>query len=260
MNPQTCDLQPRTFVPFLWNLLIKTAALALVAGAVFLAGTPRVFADAVQYRSGVQAEPSLLSFYPFDGDVSPTAVDRIAPLQNGTLTGAIFSSAAGTVGAQSVQGARVALGAVSDYDFADGSGTVEMFLYQTATAAFNPCFFAGRDDSASPAVRYSLHGGTGGNQLFIWNGSVAPSVTTPVSMLNNLVHIAYVFDAGLVTVYFNGAALVTWSAPLGAGVGRSFQIGASGPASQEAWPGRIDEVAIYGEALPASAVDRKSVV
>ena len=226
---------------------------ALVLGLGLLCG-PRLFADAVQYRSGVQAEPSLLSFYPFDGDVSPTAVDRISPLQNGTLNGAVFSSAVGTVGAQSAQGARVALGAVTDYEFSDGSGTVEMFLYQTATAGFNPCFFAGRDDSQSPAVRYSLHGGTGGNQLFIWNGSVAPSVTTPVSMLNTLVHVAYVFDAGLVTVYFNGSVIATWNAPLGAGVGRSFQIGASGSASQEAWPGRIDEVAIYGEALPASAI------
>ena len=254
VNPQTCDQQPRTCVPGLQNFLIKTAALGLAAGTVLLAGAPQAFADAVQYRSGVQAEPSLLSFYPFDGDTAPTGVDRVAPLQNGTLTGAIFSGAAGTVGSQSVQGARVALGPVSDYEFSDGSGTVEMFLYQTATVAFNPCFFAGRDDSQSPAVRYSLHGGTAGNQLFIWNGSVAPSVTTPVSMLNNLVHIAYVFEAGLVTVYFNGAALVTWDAPLGAGLGRSFQIGASGPANQEAWAGRIDEVAIYGEALPASAV------
>ena len=93
-------------------------------------------------------------------------------------------------------------------------------------------------------MRYSLHGGTAGNQLFIWNGSVAPSVTTPVSMLNTLVHIAYVFDA----------ALVTRNAPLDAGVGRPFQIGARGPGNQEAWPGRIDEVALYGETLPASAV------
>lgn len=226
----------------------------LTAAAFLLASLLPASADAVHYRSSVQAEPTLLSFYPFDGDVAPTAVDRIPPLQNGTLTGAVFSSAAGTVGAQSVQGARVALGPVSDYEFSDGSGTVEMFLYQTATAGFNPCFFAGRDDSQSPAVRYSLHGGAGGNQLFIWNGSVAPSVTTPVSMVNNLVHVAYVFEAGLVTVYFNGAAIATWNAPLGAGLGRSFQIGASGPASQEAWPGRIDEVAIYGEALPASAI------
>ena len=230
MNPQTYELPLRTCVPGLGTLLIKTAAPALVAGVIMLAGLPRAFADAVQYRSGVQAEPSLLSFYPFDGDTAPTAVDRVAPLQNGTLTGAIFSGAAGSVGSQSVQGARVALGPVSDYEFSDGSGTVEMFLYQTAAAAFNPCFFAGRDDSASPAVRYSLHGGTAGNQLFIWNGSVAPSVTTPVSMLNTLIHIAYVFDAGLVTVYFNGAALVTWNAPLGAGVGRSFQIGEIGRA------------------------------
>ena len=128
MNPQTCDLQPQTCVPGLRNFLIKTAALGLAAGPVLLTSAPQVFADAVQYRSGVQGEPSLLSFYPFDGDTAPTAVDRVALLQNGTLTGAIFSGAAGSVGSKSVQGARVALGPVSDYEFSDGSGTVEMFL------------------------------------------------------------------------------------------------------------------------------------
>ena len=227
------------------------SSLLLAAGVVapFVAR-----ADVTQYRAVVQAEPSLLSFYPFDGDVAPTAVDRKAPVQNGTLTGATFSSAAGTIGSQSMQGARVALGAVPDYEFADGSGTVEMFLYQTATAGNNPCFFAGRDDSASPAVRYSMHAGAGGNQLFLWNGAAAPSVTTPVSMLNRLVHVAYVFNAGTLTVYFDGASLVTWNIGLGAGMGRPFQIGASGPANQEPFPGRIDEVAIYSDALSAAAI------
>lgn len=228
-----------------YPVVVIVAAASMIANAV---------ADVAQYRSVVQAEPSLLSFYPFDGDTAPTAIDRKASLQNGTLTGATFSAAAGTLGAQSVQGARVALGSVTDYEFRDGSGTVEMFLYQTSTAAFNPCFFAGRDDSQNPAVRYSMHAGANGSQLWIWNGATAQSVATPVSMLNNLVHVAYVYDAGSLTVYFNGAVLTTWSSPLGSGTGRSFQIGASGPANQEAWPGRIDEVAIYSDALSASAI------
>ena len=206
--------------------------LSLAFTAIGVASTG-AYADVSQYRSVVQAEPSLLSFYPFDGDTAPTAVDRNAPLQNGTLTGATFSMAAGTLGAQSMQGARVALGAVPDYEFADGTGTVEMFLYQTSTAAFNPCFFAGRDDAASPAVRYSMHVGANGAQLWIWNGASAQSVATPVSMLNNLVHVAYVFNGGVLTVYFNGQPLVVWNSPLGSGTGRPFQIGASGPANQE---------------------------
>lgn len=225
----------------------------LILGALVLP-TVNANADATHYRTSVQGEPSLLSFYPFDGDTAPTAVDRRAPLQNGTLTGATFSSAAGTVGTQSAQGARVALGLVPDYEFADGAGTVEMFLYQTATAAYNPCFFASRDDSQNPAVRYSMHAGASGNQLFLWNGATAPSVTTPISMVNTLVHVAYVFEAGSLAVYFNGQHLVTWTIGLGAGTGRPFQIGASGPANQEAFPGRIDEVALYEEALPASAI------
>ena len=132
-------------------------------------------ADVAQYRAAVQAEPSLLSFYPFDGDTAPTATDRKAPLQNGTLTGATFSSAAGTVGTQSAQGARVALGPVPENEFPDGSGTVEMFLYQNATAGYNPCFFAGRDDSTSPAVRYSMHAGACSAARVRKNYSIWPS-------------------------------------------------------------------------------------
>ena len=225
-----------------------------LAVAFAAASSANAYPDVTQYRAVVQAEPSLLSFYPFDGDTGATATDRKAPAQNGTLTGATFATNSGTVGSQSVQGARVALGSVPDYEFADGSGTVEMFLYQTNTAGFNPCFFAGRDDSTSPAVRYSMHGGANGAQLWIWNGASALNVATPVSMLNNLVHVAYVYNANTLTVYFNGAPLVTWNIGLGSGVGRPFQIGASGPANQEAWPGRIDEVAIYSDALSAGAV------
>ena len=118
---------------------MKFKSFCLVLPFLLGIATQSARGDATQYRAAVQAEPSLLSSYPFDGDTAPTATDRIAPLQNGTLTGATFSSAAGTVGSQSAQGARVALGPVSDYEFADGSGTVEMFLYQTATAAYNPC-------------------------------------------------------------------------------------------------------------------------
>ena len=73
-------------------------------------------------------------------------------------------------------------------------------------------------------------------------------------MINRLVHVAFVFKAGATTAYFNGRSLGTQSVGLGAGLGRPFQIGASGPANQEAWPGRIDEVAIYGDALSSNAV------
>jgi hypothetical protein len=226
-------------------------------GLAFLASTAALnhaLADADKYRSALLAEPSILSFYPADGDTGSTLTDRVAPAQNGTLVGATLVSGAGVVGTHALRGARVTLGNVPDYEFADGTGTVEVFLYQTNTAGNNPCFFSGRDDSQSPAVRYSLHGDSAGNRLWIWNGVSAPSVTLPFNMLNRLVHVAYVFEAGLVTVYFNGAPLVTWNEPLGAGIGRSFQIGASGPSAAEGWPGLVDELAVHGEALPADAV------
>lgn len=226
--------------------------LAVAAAVVIPSWTAK--ADVTHYRSAVLSEPALLSFYPFDGDTAPKVLDTIPPLQNGTLVGATLSTALGTVGAKSVQGSRVALGVARDYEFTNGIGTIEMFLYQTGTAAYNPCFFSSRDDSQSPSTRYSLHAGAGGNQLFLYNGSAAPVVNTPISMLNKLVHVAYVFEPGVVTVYFNGGLIATWQIDPGPAKGISFQIGSSGPSSQEAWVGRIDEVALYSEALPAIAI------
>ena len=211
-------------------------------------------ADVFQFRNAVTSESSLLSFYPADGDSGSTLPDRKPPLQNGTMTGATFSTAAGTVGTLSINGARVVLGSRPEYEFSDGTGTVEAFLYQTGIAAFNPCFFAGRDDAASPATRYSLHGDTAGKNLYLWNGANVAIFPVPTNMINRLVHVAFVFKAGATTAYFNGRSLGTQSVGLGAGLGRPFQIGASGPANQEAWPGRIDEVAIYGDALSSNAV------
>ena len=211
-------------------------------------------ADFFQYRNAVTSESSLLSFYPADGDSGSTLTDRKPPLQNGTLTGAGFSTAAGTVGVLSINGARVVLGSRPEYEFSDGTGTVEAFLYQTSAAAFNPCFFAGRDDATSPPTRYSLHGDTAGKNLYVWNGANVAIFAVPTNMINRLVHVAFVFKAGATTAFFNGRSLGTQSVGLGAGLGRPFQIGASGPANQEAWPGRIDEVAIYSDALGSNAV------
>lgn len=231
----------------------STLRLLAVAAAVLIQSWTAM-ADVTHYRSTVLSEPALLSFYPFDGDTAPKVLDTIPPLQNGTLSGATLSTAIGTVGSKSMQGSRVALGVARDYEFTNGVGTIEMFLYQTATAVYNPCFFSSRDDSQSPSTRYSLHAGAGGNQLFLYNGSAAPVVNTPISMLNKLVHVAYVFEPGLVTVYFNGGPIATWQIEPGPAKGLPFQIGSSGPSSQEAWVGRIDEVALYSEALPAIAI------
>ena len=174
-------------------------------------------ADAFQYRNAVTSESSLLSFYPADGDSGSVLTDRKPPLQNGTLTGTTFSTAVGTVGALSINGARVVLGRRPEYEFSDGTGTVEAFLYQTSAAAFNPCFFAGRDDAASPPTRYSLHGDTAGKNLYLWNGASVAIFAVPTNMINRLVHVAFVFKAGATTAYFNGRSLGTQSVGLGAG-------------------------------------------
>jgi hypothetical protein len=203
------------------------------------------------YQQAVLAAPTLVGFYPVDGDTAPTLTDRKLPAQDGTLTNnALIVTGAGTVGTHSLKGGMARLGVVPEYQFSNGMGTVEAFLYLTNTSAYNPCFFACRSASAT---RYSLHGDTAGNNLLLWNGTNVVTFHAPSNMLNRLVHVAFVFSNQTATAYFNGVSLGTVNVALGA-LGQPCQIGASNPANNEPWRGRIDEVAIYTNAQSAAAI------
>ncbi|HEX2747006.1 MAG TPA: hypothetical protein VHM91_03320, partial [Verrucomicrobiales bacterium] len=95
----------------------------------------------LHYSSAVQAEPSLVAYYPMDGS-SGTAVANVKkPAFGGTLNGtmALDTTAARTVGAKSITASGAGwMSLVKDpeLDFADGSGTIEMFAYQAATAGY----------------------------------------------------------------------------------------------------------------------------
>ena len=210
------------------------------------------------YRAAVRAEPSLVAFFPVDGSIAPGVSNTVNLAFSGTMQGstAFNTNADRVVGTQALgQNANgwTALTKDSAWDFSGGSGTVEAFVYQSATAGYNPAFFTIRNDSGG-GVRYSLHGAAAGGNLYLWNGSSVATWTAPVNMIGRLVHVVVVFSGGTATVYFNGASLGTQTIALGGGVSLPSQIGSAGPSTQESWPGTIDEVALYSSALSASNV------
>ncbi len=230
---------------------------SLVATAL-LAVAPSGLAAVTSYRSAVAAEPSRLAAFPVDGDTGTTLTNTVAPAFGGTLqSGASISTKAGrTVGTHSTQQAasgRIALVKDAAWNFPDGTGTVETFLYQTASAAYNPCYASIRQDGAA-GVRWSLHGDTAGSRVWFWNGGSVSNWTVSPSMINRLCHVVVVFSGGNATAYVNGVSLGTQANPLGSGNSAPAQLGASGPGNTEAWPGHIDETVIYADALPAAAV------
>ncbi len=210
------------------------------------------------YSSAVQAEPSLFAYFPVDGSTSPTVANVKTPAFSGTVNGdsAHDSNAARTIGARSVTSNGAGWVSVTkdpQWDFPDGNGTIEMWVYHSATAGYNPSLIAVRNDGGG-GTRYSFHADAAGSRIWYFNGSGAPTWTLPTGSIGRLMHLAIVINNGQATLYHNGVSLGSVNQTLGGGLNLPAEIGSAGPSTQESFPGSIDEVALYGDALPASAI------
>lgn len=234
-----------------YRCVVTNLAGSVISDAAVLTVVPLTTSPAA-YRAAVNAEASLLAYFPFDGDLGPAVTNAKSAANGGTVRadGFLSGGPGRTVGTTALIGSA---GLVADpsWEFSDESGTVEAFVFQSAPAGDNPCLFSIRDTTG---VRYSLHGATDGSKFFLWNGSAVTVWNAAKNTIDRLSHVAFVFDAGNVTAYQDGVSLGTQSNTLGAGTGLSVQIGSSTETSAELWPGTVDEVAIYDEALSADAL------
>lgn len=209
------------------------------------------------YSSAVSAEPSLLAYFPVEGSTEPAVANVKNAAHGGTLGGtAVHDSTsgrvAGTKGIGSNGGGWVGLTKDPAWDFADGNGTLEMFAYQSGAAGYNPAFFSVRNDAAG--TRYSFHAHAAGSLIYFYNGSAAPTWTLPTNGIGRLMHLAFVINNGQCTCYHNGVSIGTVNQTLGATLNLAAEIASAGPSVQESFVGTVDNVALYGDPLPASAV------
>ncbi len=208
------------------------------------------------YQSAIQAETSLISYYPFD---AATAEDAKGS-NDGTLQGdAAFTPGVGRSADQALLlagGGWVNLQQVEAFDFQDGSGTVEAWVRAdwSASPGYNPAIFADRNGNP---VNWSVHMEASKAAGGLWNGSSyapLPLVDTGTRWH----HLAAVFDRAdgnsKFTLYWDGTALSTTLQGLGPAPESPTELGSSSPDGQELWIGALDEVAFYSDALPASAV------
>lgn len=221
-------------------------------GAAAVRQTAALQTNRAFYQSKIQAEPSLVSFYPFDGDTA--SVTDVKGGNNGTLAGTaqVASSSPFLSGGDhlSLDGlGHVDLGTISDFQFADGSGTVEAWIRPdwTASPGYNPAWFTVRDGGP---VRYSLHANANLGQLMTWSGALT---TANGSLINGWHHVAVVFDSGQTDYYLDGGFIGSGSQGLGT-LGLNAHIGSSTGSGAERWIGGIDELAIYADALTATAI------
>ncbi len=215
-------------------------------------------AGGAYYNSAVQAEPSLFAYFPVDGSTSPAVTNVKNAAFSGTVNGdaAHDSTAARTIGAKSLTSNAAGWTSVTkdpQWDFPDGSGTIEMWVYHAASAGYNPSLIAVRNDGGG-GTRYSFHADAAGTRIWYFNGSGAPTWTLPQNSIGRLMHLAMVITPGQCVLYHNGVSLGSVNHPIGGGLNLPAIIGAAGPSTQESFPGNIDEVALYADPLPASAI------
>jgi hypothetical protein len=209
--------------------------------------SPRLLA----YQSIITNESSLISYYTFDR----LTVTDARSLHDGALQGTAYFSAGVAGGPDQgllLDGSGFAeIGAVPDFDFAAGTGSVEAWVRADWTdIAYNPCLAADRNGGP---VTWSLHLNSDKKALGLWNGTAYQTLQIP-NAGTNWHHFVAVFDSGNLTIYWDGVLIGTTAEPLGS-TPATVQLGSSSAnLATEGWVGILDEAAFYADPLPMSAV------
>jgi len=201
------------------------------------------------YQALVQGESSLVSYYTFDDGTANDAANG----NHGTLVNAsvVDGGGAGCGGKHLLLDGtgRVDLGPVADFEFADGTGTVEAWIRADWTSiGYDPAWFSVRDGGPT---RYSMHAGAGRDSITTWNGSSPDWQSVPLG--SEWHHVAIAFTGGGQEYYFDGELVNSNSLGLPGALGLPARIGATS-ATGERWIGAIDEVAIYADALDGGTI------
>lgn len=235
-----------------YSVTVTNTAGVVPSAPVAIAVSSSLPAPLIRYQTAVSNETSLISYYTFDRLLPNDVFDS----HDGTLAG--NAGWAAGIGGGPGQGllldgsGHVKLGAVSDFDFASGTGTVEGWIRADWTSRSDyPCMFANRDG----ATRWSLHLSGDKKYLTFWNGINSLGYTVPAGGAGTAWHhVAMVFDAGTATYYWDGAPVGTQTqSPSENFV--TVQLGSSAAeTTAEGWAGMLDEVAFYSAALPDTSI------
>jgi hypothetical protein len=204
-----------------------------------------------RYQATVLAESSLISYYTFDASDAQDAKNA----HSGTVANVVtYETGPGGVTNLSLTldgTGHIDLGPVADFDFGSGSGTIEGWVRPNWSnpAAYNPCLFADRDGDGSV---WSVH-------MSAWKTEIGNFSSGYQSLTigsdNGWHHYAIVFDAGTVSMYWDGRFRGSFNQPINSFLAKTTQIGSSAPTTTtEGWMGGLDEVAFYGTALGADTI------
>lgn len=221
------------------------------AGAVTVVDT--LPANLLKYQAEVKKEPSLISYYEFD---LQRPLDTKASHHGTAQGGAAYAPgvAAGASKALSINAGRVDLGSVTDFQFTDQTGTIELWVrpgwYPPTPASAALCLWANRDANGA---NYAIHLNSPRTSLQFRNGTDQLDLAVPDTG-TEWHHLAAIFSGGEVTVVWDGEVLGGGVFALG-GMTATSQIGSPDEGEgNERWIGDLDEVAVYRDALDVGAI------
>ncbi len=213
------------------------------------------------YRNAINAESSLVAYFPVDGSTGTTVANTKDATHNGTLelnatydgrTNRAFGERAMAFNADG----DVQVPNNPAFEFSSGNGTIEALVYLSAGATDDPTIAAQTIDGSG--VGYALRVTKDGGSLVCSNDNGGVTWTAPVNLVGRLSHVAFVFDNTTnVTAYLDGLSLGTKEqVGFGYATGGPLWIGAMGRDTFTGfrWVGTVDELSVYSSALSQNTV------
>ncbi len=247
-----------------FRCVVTGGGLSVTSSPATLTVVPVNPSDVNAYRNAINAETSLVAYFPVDGDTGTTLANAKDATRNGTLE--LNASYDGRTDRAFGQRA-IAFNADGDvqipnnpaFEVGAGNGTVEAVIYMNGGTLDDPTIFAEAWDDASPTPYFAYRVSRDGLSLvYVTDSPSQLSWSVAPTLIGRKAHVAFVVQNGTnVTAYVDGLSLGTKSvdspsystggpAWIGA-VGNSFSV-------NNRWSGTIDELSIYSSALSQNTV------
>jgi len=227
-----------------------------------LAVVPVQTDNANAYRTAVNAEASLLAYFPVDGSTGSTVANTKDGTHNGTLElnaryDGQTNRSFGERGIYLTGDGDVTIPSNTAYEFAGGNGTVEALIFLgTSENTGNATIFSLASDDGT-TLRYAVGASRDGNSLIYTNDSgVQLTWPVPMNLLNRFAHVAFVMSSGAsLTAYLDGQSLGTIALPsVSSTTGVPAWIGSATTNAPGLFSGVIDELAVYSSALSSATI------
>jgi hypothetical protein len=245
-----------------FDCVVSDGSLSVTSSPATLSiATPNA-TDVAFYRSAVNAEASLLAYFPADNNTGLTLSNSKDPSRNGTLelnatydgrTNRAFGQRAVAFNANG----GVQIPANPAYEFAGGNGTIEALVYLASSTLTDQTIFALATDGGED-LYYALRISRDGGSLVYSNDATGQlSWTLPGNRVGKWAHVALVINnLTNVTPYLDGQSLGSKAqVGFGATPGAPAWIGSLGTSVADfRLAGTVDELAVYGSALSQATI------